>query len=101
MGYFGARGARERCWRFGWLRRWGPGAKEEERERVDGDCLAMLDGEGKRVFQCWVNVIGSGSLKIVVFLLGWGQIEDMQELGDRPPWLRRPAAAGRLKHRGS
>ena len=41
MGYFGVRGTRERCCRLGWLRRWEPGAKEEERERFTGDCETM------------------------------------------------------------
>ena len=49
MGYFGVKGARERCWRLGCERRCGPGAKglvevgERERERVElEDCRGSV-----------------------------------------------------------
>jgi hypothetical protein len=50
MGYFGVKGARERCCRLGWLRRCEPGANEDERESVTGDCE---DHELVRSWHMW------------------------------------------------
>jgi hypothetical protein len=60
-------GARDRWCKFGWERRCGPGAKEEERER-EGDCDEVSgrsirrSGVRKRDKDGWMSLVESTGL---------------------------------------